>query len=74
VALARAYATKNRHADALYEADSALVVGAPAGPMQLIRARALQALGRRNDAREAARAATEADASLADQARAITGR
>jgi hypothetical protein len=40
----------------------------------VVRARALQGLGRRNEAREAARAAVEADASLGEQVAPILGR
>ena len=56
--LAQAYLEKNRNDDALYELDSALVVGHPQpGSVHLLRAHALHRLRRRNDAREAAQAA-----------------
>ncbi len=72
--LAQVYLEKNRNDDALYELDSALVVGHPQpGTVHILRAHALHRLGRRNDAREAARAAVAADESLSDQAQRYLG-
>lgn len=67
--LAQVYLEKNRNDDALYELDSALVVGHPQpGSVHILRAHALHSLGRRGDAREAARAAIAADETLREQA------
>ena len=72
--LARAYLAKGRHREALYEADSALIVQHPQpGYVHLLRARAFQGLGQRREAREAAEAARQADPELAEQAAEITG-
>ena len=69
--LAQVYLHHGRHDDALYEADSALVGGheTPA-EVQIVRARALKALGRARLAREAVEAAIAADPSVAERARA----
>lgn len=72
--LARVYLERGRVADALYEADSALVVGHEApGAMHALRARALQRLRRSRQAREAARAAVAADPSLQAELRDLLG-
>ncbi|MDH5490782.1 MAG: tetratricopeptide repeat protein, partial [Myxococcales bacterium] len=74
-ALAEAYLHVDRAADALYEADSALLASPEAAaPLHLLRARALQALGRGRAAREAAQQALQADPSLAEAARALGAR
>ena len=72
--LARAYLEKDEPRDALYELDSALIVGHDApGEVHLLRASAYQKLNRPQDAREAARAALSADASLEQRARPYLG-
>lgn len=72
--LAEAYLRADRGRDALYEADSALVLEPEAaGPFHLTRARALMALGRRGPAREAVEEARRVDPSLAAQGQAILG-
>ncbi len=72
--LAQAYLQKGRHAEALYEADTALLVQHPEpGRIQLMRARAFVGLRRRADARTAAQAAEAADPNLAEEARGIVG-
>jgi tetratricopeptide (TPR) repeat protein len=74
VLLAEAYLRANRGADALAEADTALAARPEApGPVHMVRARALMALRRAREARQAAEAAVQADPSLADQARVVTG-
>ncbi|MEM9074967.1 MAG: hypothetical protein AAGE52_41105, partial [Myxococcota bacterium] len=72
--LAQVYLEKDRARDALYEADSALLVQHPEpGKVHALRARAFQALGQRRQAREAAQAAVAADASLREQLQPILG-
>lgn len=67
--LSRAHIENGQAAEALYEADSALIAEHPApGEIQLLRARALMDLGRRSDAQAAAQLAAQADASLSERA------
>ncbi len=73
--LAQVYLQRGRAADALYEADSALVVGHDApGAMHALRARAFERLRRPRRAREAAQAAVAADPSLRTELRDLLGR
>lgn len=76
IALAGAYGERAAHGDALYEYDTALLLG-PAAPahVQLARARHLLALSRRGDAEAAVAEATRLDPSTADEgARILAGR
>ena len=72
--LAQVYLHQGQAAEALYEADSALVAGHEApGEMHALRARAFARLGRPRQAREAARAAIAADPSLRARLHSIVG-
>ena len=71
--LGLAYLNTRRPREALAELDVALLAEPEQpGPVHLARARALAALGRRNDARAAAQEAVRADPSLAEEASQIT--
>lgn len=73
--LAQVYLAKDQNDKALYEADTALIAGhEDVGEVQLIRVRALRALGRRRDASTAGAAAVAADAALAPRVERALGR
>lgn len=72
--LAEAYLRQRRTRDALYEAETALIAEHPEpARVYLIQARAHMQAGNRNEARQAADKAREADPSVAEEARSIVG-